>query len=158
VTTGWWTIRAAEPGDHDPVLALWEEAGLGHTAPDEWEALVASESNAVIVAVSDGDIIGTAIASYDGWRAYIYHVAVARARRREGVSHALMREAERYLIVAGARHVYVAVHEENTEGLALIAATGYVPEGERVLVKRLAKRTDQPLPSGVSFEATTPRR
>ena len=110
------------------------------TPDSEWEALTQSDSNVVLVAELGGRIIGTAIASYDGWRAYIYHVAVAASHRREGVAHVLMREAEQYLFGAGARHVYVAVHEENTEGLALVGATGYLPEGERVLVKPLATR------------------
>jgi len=140
MTVASWVVRPATRADRDAVLALWEAVGLGQTAPDEWDALTASEFNAVLVAEDGGRLVGTAIASYDGWRAYIYHVAVAPSHRRRGVAHALMREAEQNLVGAGARHVYVAVHEENTEGLALVAATGYLPEGERVLVKRLATR------------------
>jgi ribosomal protein S18 acetylase RimI-like enzyme len=135
------TIRPAHAGDHDAVIDLWKATGLGAAAPDEWAALTEGDSNVVLVAEADGRIVGTAIASYDGWRAYLYHVAVALTHRRQGIAHALMREAEQDLIGAGARHVYVAVHEENTEGLALVGATGYLPEGERVMVKRLATRT-----------------
>ena len=80
------------------------------------------------------------VAAFDGWRAYIYHVAVAGDVRRQGLAHDLMAEAERYLLSAGARHVFVTVHEDNTEGLALVGATGYLPEGEIVLAKRLASR------------------
>ena len=140
MTTIAWAIRPATSADHDAVIELWRETGLGQAAPDEWDVLITGSTNAVLVAEEAGRLIGTAIASYDGWRAYIYHVAVSSAHRRRGVAHALMREAEQYLLGAGARHVYVAVHEENTEGFALVAATGYLPEGERVLVKGLATR------------------
>jgi ribosomal protein S18 acetylase RimI-like enzyme len=130
-------IRRATPGDREAVLALWKEAALGDTAPGQWEALLAGEISCVLVGEIDKRIAGTAIASFDGWRAYVYHVAVAPEQRRQGIGHALMEHAEQYLHDAGARFVYVMVDEANTEGLALVGATGYLPEGELVLVKRL---------------------
>ncbi len=135
-----WHIRAATAQDHDDVLRLWEHADLGKTAPDEWDALVNSATSAVLVAEDAGDIVGSAIASYDGWRAYVYHVAVDPWRRREGIARALVREAETYLTEAGARYVYTMVNERNTEGLALLGETGYLPEGDIVMAKRLAVR------------------
>lgn len=51
-----------------------------------------------------------------------------------------MAQAEEYLTEAGARHVYVMVSEQNTESLALVGATGYLPGGDIVLAKRLAAR------------------
>ena len=133
-------IRLVEPRDRDALLVLWEQAGLAQTAPDQWDALMENGTCVVLVGERDGAVIGSAVASFDGWRAFIYHVAVAPAVRRQGVGHALMQEAEQYLLGAGARFVYVTVDEQNTEGLALVAATGYLPEGEVVLAKRLATR------------------
>lgn len=134
------TIRPVAAGDREALLALWEQSGLGATAPDQWEALTETGTSVVLVADRVGALIGSAVASFDGWRAFVYHVAVAPAERRHGVGHELMRAAEQYLLAAGARYVYVTVHEQNTEGLALVAATGYLPEGELVLAKRLATR------------------
>ena len=135
------SIRSAERSDHDGVLALWESVGMGRTAPDEWEALIGGETNTVLVAEAGGELAGAAVATFDGWRAYIYHVAVADPHRRSGIGHALMQEAEQHLVGAGARYVYVMVHELNTEGLALVGSDGYPPEGDLVLTKRLASRT-----------------
>jgi ribosomal protein S18 acetylase RimI-like enzyme len=135
-----WRIRPAERRDHDEVLELWDHAGLGKTAPDEWEALIGGPTSAVLVADDAGDLAGAIVATYDGWRAYVYHLAVSPWRRREGIGDALMREAELYLTEAGARHVYVMVSEANTEGLALVTKNGYLPEGDMVLAKRLAVR------------------
>jgi len=134
------SIRQAMQHDENEVLRLWDTSGLGKTAPDEWEALVGGATSAVLVATDAGDIVGTAVASYDGWRAYIYHVAVDPWRRREGIARALMLEAETYLIEAGARYVYTMISDQNTEGLALLGETGYSPEGDMVLAKRLAVR------------------
>jgi ribosomal protein S18 acetylase RimI-like enzyme len=131
---------AATPEDVARIQSLWDACGLGRAEPDEIDALMENATTALLVAMDAGQAIGTAIASFDGWRAYIYHVAVAPGTRREGLGHRLMAEAERYLTSAGARYVYVTVNQENTEGLALVAATGYLPEGEIVLTKRLATR------------------
>ena len=133
-------IRAADAGDHDQVQQLWDEAGLGRAAPDEWTALIEAPTAVVLVAEADGEFSGAAVASYDGWRAYIYHVAVAPRFRKQGLGDALLTQAEEYLTEAGARHVYVMVNEQSTEGLALVGARGYLPEGDIVLAKRLAVR------------------
>ena len=53
-----------------------------------------------------------------------------------------MRQAEEFLAEAGARYVYVMIPEVNTEGLALAASTGYLPDGDVVLSKRLASRVE----------------
>ena len=134
------TIRLATETDHEAVLDLWARCGLGSAAPDEWIALVGGETSVVLVAGEPHRVVGSAIASFDGWRAYIYHVAVDPGFRGQGVGHALLEEAEHYLLSAGARNVFVAVNEGNTEGLALVGSEAYVPDGEIVLTKRLASR------------------
>ncbi|MCA9823556.1 MAG: GNAT family N-acetyltransferase [Dehalococcoidia bacterium] len=133
-------IRPAETKDAERLQQLWDSTGLERAAADEWEALLSGRTTAVLVAEEGGKVIGTAIASYDGWRAYIYHVGVAASHRRSGVAFDLMGQAEQYLMSAGARFVYVMVHQDNTEGMALVGSTGYLPEGEIVLAKRLATR------------------
>ncbi len=133
-------IRPAEKADSEAVQRLWESTGLTRAAPDEWDALVSGETSAVLIAIDSDEVIGSAIASFDGWRAYIYHVAVARSHRSHGLGHELMSHAEQYLLSAGARYVYVMVSQDNTEGLALAGETGYLPEGDIGLVKRLATR------------------
>lgn len=133
-------IGPAEAGDRESVQHLWETCGLGRAAPDEWQALMEGATSVVLVARQGGDLAGAAVATFDGWRAYIYHVAVAPAHRRQGIGHELMASAEQYLLSAGARYVYVMVNQENTEGLALVASASYLPEGEIVLAKRLATR------------------
>ena len=133
-------IRPAVPEDVSAIQELWDASGLGRAERDEMEALMGSPTAAVLVAPHDGAIVGTVVATFDGWRAYIYHLAVAEADRTRGVGHRLLVEAERYLTSAGARYVYVTVHQDNTEGLALVGATGYEPEGEIVLTKQLARR------------------
>lgn len=133
-------VQPADVTDHDAVLSLWEQCGLGRAAPDEWSALISGATNIVLVAKEDGRIVGTGVAAYDGWRAYIYHVAVAHDRRRQGLAHQIVEAAEQYLLSCGARHVFATVAQDRPEALALMATEGYFPEGEIVLSKRLATR------------------
>ncbi|MBI2765093.1 MAG: GNAT family N-acetyltransferase [Chloroflexi bacterium] len=133
-------IRAAENADREQVQELWAACGLSQASESEWGSLLGRETSAMLLAADGDEIVGSAIASFDGWRAYIYHVAVAEEHRRRGIAFDLLATAEEYLLGAGARHVYVMVNQENTEGLALVGSQGYLPEGEIVLVKPLAAR------------------
>ena len=129
-------IRRANSSDHDGLVDLWIETGLGRLGEAEWDVLVAHPAAAILVAEDGEDMVGAAVASFDGWRAYIYHVAVAESARHHGVARALMDEAAEHLFGEGASAIYVMVNEENTGGLALAAAGGYMPEGEIVLVRQ----------------------
>jgi ribosomal protein S18 acetylase RimI-like enzyme len=131
-------IRVARLDDHESIEALWREALLPTVSAEEWETLIASTAATVLVAENESGLVGTAVASFDGWRANIYHVAVDPVSRHHGVASALMREGQSILASKGARVIYVLVHEANTQGLALVAAAGYEPElGEMVLKREL---------------------
>ena len=129
-------IRRANSSDHDGLVDLWVETGLGRLEESEWDVLVAHPAAAVLIAEDGGAVVGAAVASFDGWRAYICHVAVTESARHRGVARALMDEAAEHLFGEGAGAIYVMVHEQNTGGLALAAAAGYMPEGEIVLVRQ----------------------
>jgi ribosomal protein S18 acetylase RimI-like enzyme len=137
VTMSETTVRRALPGEQDRVVALWADAGLAAPTAEEWTTLAERNTSVLLVAEAAQELVGCAVATFDGWRAYIYHVAVAEVARHGGVAHALMEAAESYLQDAGAQYVYVMVPEENTAGLALAGSTGYSPEGDLVLSKAL---------------------
>jgi ribosomal protein S18 acetylase RimI-like enzyme len=132
------SMRPARQEDRDAVVRLWEAAGFGETTDEEWQALAAGGNDSVIVADEDGRIGGTAVTAFDGWRAFLYHVAVDPASRRRGLAKALMTEAEQQMRSRGARRLFALVNENNTAGLALCAASGYEPEGDVAFVKEIA--------------------
>lgn len=136
-------IRYAYPSDHDAAMRLWREGGLGEMTEAEWHAVIESPTSVLLVAEEDGEVVGTVVAAFDGWRAYISHVAVAAAHRGHGIAKALMGEAEGQLARVGARRAFVTVHQENPPGLALAAVMGYELEGEVVAVKELAEEPPQ---------------
>ena len=130
-------IRYAHPEDHDAAVQLWASVGFPTMSDDEWEVIVRSQTTFALVAEEAGQMIGAALATFDGWRAFLYHVAIDEAFRGQGVAKALIAEAEARVAAAGAHYLYALVHEENAAGLALATVMGFEPEGDLVLVKDL---------------------
>ncbi|ATL25410.1 GNAT family N-acetyltransferase [Streptomyces formicae] len=124
-------IRAATPEDLDAVLAFWKVAAEGTSISDdrsgvEW--LVDRDPEALILAERGGDLAGTVIAGFDGWRCHLYRLAVHPDHRRRGVGAALLAAAEERFVRLGGRRGDAMVLDRN--GLAQHAwrAAGYAPE------------------------------
>ena len=133
-------IRLARDADLDAVQAIWRASGLPEASEDECSVLLRGECASLLVAEDGGKVVGAGVIAYDGWRAYIYHVAVAADARRGGVARALMAEGERRLQEKGAALVFALAKESMTDGLALLGASGYEPEGDIAFVKPLGTR------------------
>lgn len=122
-------LRAATVADVDGLLRLWEEAAENEGRPlDTREAitsLLARDPWAVIVAEHDGELIGSVIAGWDGWRCHLYRLAVRPAARRRGVGTALLRAAENRFKALGATRVDAMVLDSNDLGQRLWRASGY---------------------------------
>jgi ribosomal protein S18 acetylase RimI-like enzyme len=106
------TIRPAVAADIPAVLALWREAAAPTTTDDAdgVGALLEHDPGALLVAESSsGEIVGTVIAGWDGWRGSIYRIVVAAEQRRAGLGRRLLGEAEERLRRVGARRMHAIV-------------------------------------------------
>jgi len=113
------TIRCAGVDDVAAVLALWRRAGAEPSHTDDVRSLVGlldHDPEALIVAESDGAVVGSVIAAWDGWRGSVYRLVVAPDHRRRGLGRRLVEMAEKRLADAGALRLQAIVVE--TDGRA----------------------------------------
>ncbi|MFD5585451.1 MULTISPECIES: GNAT family N-acetyltransferase [unclassified Streptomyces] len=124
-------IRAAGPEDLDTVLAFWKTAAEGTSISDDRdgvERLVARDPEALILAEQDGELVGTVIAGFDGWRCHLYRLAVHPGRRRRGIGSALLAAAEERFAALGGRRADAMVLVRNETAHRAWGAAGYAPE------------------------------
>ncbi|MFD7029331.1 GNAT family N-acetyltransferase [Streptomyces sp. NPDC059917] len=126
-------IRTADPADAEDVLAFWKEAAEGTSITDDADGvtrLVRRDPQALILAESDGILVGSVIAGYDGWRCSLYRLAVLPSHRRRGIGTALLDAAERRFLAVGGRRGDAMVLEANERGRRAWAAAGYEREDQ----------------------------
>jgi ribosomal protein S18 acetylase RimI-like enzyme len=120
------TIRVFHPSDTEPVVALWEQAGLTRPWNDprkDIERKLAVQPELFLVAVDGDRLVGSVMAGYDGHRGWLYYLA--SSRRGEGIGRALVAEAERLLQGRGCPKVQLMVRPENTAARGFYDALGY---------------------------------
>ncbi|GAB2812662.1 GNAT family N-acetyltransferase [Streptomyces daliensis] len=124
-------IRTASPADAEHVLAFWKEAAEGTSISDDSEGvarLIARDPEALLLAERDGELAGTVIAGFDGWRCHLYRLAVHPEHRRRGVATALLRAAEDRFASLGGRRADAMVLDDNALGRHAWEAADYAPE------------------------------
>ncbi|MER8045525.1 GNAT family N-acetyltransferase [Streptomyces sp. NPDC094032] len=127
-------IRAAVAADLDPVLAFWKAAAEGTSISDDRagvERLVERDPGALLLAERGGELgelAGTVIAGFDGWRCHLYRLAVHPDHRRQGIGGALLAAAEERFVRLGGRRADAMVLDRNERGQAAWRAAEYGPQ------------------------------
>jgi ribosomal protein S18 acetylase RimI-like enzyme len=110
------------------VLDLWTRAGAVPTSTDDISALtqlVARDADSLLVAELDGQVVGTLIAAWDGWRGAMYRLAVLPEYRRCGIALQLVQAGEASLRQKGVRRAAAMVLREHEHALQFWHAAGY---------------------------------
>ena len=127
-TAGSLSIRACRLGDIQSLLELWRQAdatpGVTDTA-DDLRLAVADSPAHVLVAEVGGQIVGSIIGTFDGWRGNIYRLAVHPASRRQGIARALVAEVEGRLTRQGAKRITALVEKDHPWAMNFWEAVGY---------------------------------
>ncbi len=128
-------IRVFQESDEQEVTALWKET-FGYSEPRNDPTAViqkklASQRELFLVAVADGNVVGTVMGGYDGHRGWIYSLAVDPTHRRQKVGTALMRHVENALAELGALKINLQVLASNAAPVEFYRTLGYRVE-ERI--------------------------
>jgi ribosomal protein S18 acetylase RimI-like enzyme len=129
-----WTIRNAVERDIDSILGLWVAAGGPSSVSDTHEGLsrlLARDPDALLVGESGGVVIGSLIASWDGWRGSFYKLVVHPEYRRRAIATGLLREGERRLRAQGAVRLTAIVVDEDDIAMGFWKAAGYQRQAQR---------------------------
>jgi ribosomal protein S18 acetylase RimI-like enzyme len=118
--------------DLDDACELWRATGMWLRPSDgrEQMALLLQHDPDLVLAARDGTgrLVGTALGGWDGRRAYVYHLAVAPDRQRQGVADLLMDELELRFRARGALKAKLQVIVGNDASRAFFASRGYLLE------------------------------
>jgi ribosomal protein S18 acetylase RimI-like enzyme len=82
--------------------------------PEALELVLQRDDDLLLVAESDGRIVGTVMGGWDGWRGNIYRLAVLPEYRRRGIGRALLDEVAARLRHKGARKISIMVERNDT--------------------------------------------
>ena len=129
------SIRVATSDDGASLLSLWRGAGSEPSHTDDLKSvaeLIAHDPGAVIVAALGGELVGSVIAGWDGWRGSIYRLAVAPSHRRRGLALRLLGAAEERFAELGAVRLQAIVVESDLGATSFWSATRWERQTDRV--------------------------
>ncbi len=110
------------------MLGLWRESNATASATDNAVAVRAAiqhSSALVLVAESDGDIVGSIIGGFDGWRGNVYRLVVHPERRRQGIARRLVSGVDDWLADLGVRRVNALAEKAHPLARPFWDASGY---------------------------------
>ena len=144
-------IRRARAADIPRVLALWRAAGAIPSVTDHaagLERLLEHDPDALLVAEEQGEVIGTVIAAWDGWRGALYRLAVDPGQRRQGVAGRLVKEGMAHLTRRGAARVHVIAAADEPPAVELWKAAGFEPRPDHLRLVNTLTSPDRGQGSG----------
>ena len=123
------------------VNALWHEAFPNdpqrNRAILSISAKLSIQPELLIVALENGQVVGSAMAGYDGHRGWLYSVAVLKSYQRQGIGTALANEAEKRLRSLGCVKINLQVRASNAAVADFYRRLGYAVEERTSMGKQI---------------------
>lgn len=117
----------ATAADSDEVIALWHVCGLTRPWNDpaaDFARAIEGPTSAILLQREGAALAASIMVGSDGHRGWVYYLAVAPERRREGRGRAMMAAAEAWLRARGTPKIQLMVRDSNAEAQAFYAALG----------------------------------
>ena len=133
-------IRPYRAADEAALISLWQACGLVRPQNNPRKDIARKlrvNPEWFLVGETDGRIVATVMAGYEGHRGWINYLAVDPALRRTGLGRAMMAEAERLLRAAGCPKINLQVRTSNPDVVAFYQRLGFAADETVSLGKRL---------------------
>ena len=133
-------IRPFSEADEAQVIALWERCGLLRSWNDPRKDIARKrrvQPELFLVGVSDGAIVATAMAGYEGHRGWVNYVGVDPSCRRRGFGRAIMAEVELCLRELGCPKLNLQIRRDNLQAIAFYQGIGFLEDATVSFGKRL---------------------
>jgi len=135
-----WRVRDFHADDLDAAVRLWDNPASSSEAPafglSDLIAAVRSHEPAVVAVVGD-ELVGTAVATVGGDRAWVMRISLASAWRNQGIGSAMLGELERRLVAAGVHRIQCLLAREKELGALALEHAGYTARHGMVFYERL---------------------
>lgn len=135
-------IRPYREQDEASLLKLWEEVFPGEPAWNDPHASIRRKLKCqrefFLVVDLAGKIIGSAMAGFDGYRGWVYYVAVSPQYQRLSLGSALMKRIEAILGEIDCPQLNLLVRYCSVEVSAFYRKLGFEVEPKLCMSKRLA--------------------
>lgn len=120
-------VTEATAADRDAVVALWHDCGLTRPWNDphaDFDRAANAGDAAILLSRHADDIAGAVMVGWDGHRGWVYYLAVAPRKRRQGLGRLLMTAAEAWLAARDCPKIQLMIRESNVEALRFYEALG----------------------------------
>jgi GNAT superfamily N-acetyltransferase len=78
-----------------------------------------------VLALMDGELVGSLLGTFDGWRGNMYRLVVSPSHRRHGIGRELVRQVEEVFSAWGVRRITVSVEVDHPWAMEFWSAVGY---------------------------------
>ncbi|MDH3762533.1 MAG: GNAT family acetyltransferase [Gammaproteobacteria bacterium] len=134
------SIRNYRPDDEAAVINLWRQCGLvvpWNNPRADIARKFADSPGLFFVGLIADETIASCMAGYDGHRGWIYYLAVAESRQRQGIARRMVGHAESELRTRGCPKIDLMVRKTNDSVISFYKSIGYADDPVVVLSKRL---------------------
>lgn len=136
-------IETREIGDEDTdqVVALWNAAGVARPWNDAARDIAFARRDphsTILIALSAGQVVATAMVGEDGHRGWVYYVAVDPSRQGQGLGRVVMVAAESWLRQRGIWKLNLLVRSDNAKVKQFYEHLGYADTSATCFQKIIA--------------------
>ena len=135
-----WRVRDFHADDLEGAVRLWDDPAVSGEASAfslaDLIAAVRSHEPAVVAVVSE-ELVGVAVATVSGDRAWVMQISLAAAWRHRGIGSAMLGELERRLVTAGVHRIQCLLASASDVGGLALEHAGYTARRGMVLYERL---------------------